>query len=170
LRIAQADARRNTQDDVGKREMFGLFKSKKKVDRAKILVVDDEPDYVATIQCRLQWGNYEVVTATDGRQAIEKAINEKPDLVLLDTCMPVMGGHEVLEQLKQHPQLKDIPVIMVTALYEPQDIATASSYGVADYVAKPFDFAELVEKIEKALENKKILHGLYKTQNFADRG
>ena len=140
--------------------MFGLFKSKKKVDRAKILVVDDEPDYVATIQCRLVWSHYEVIAATNGQEAIEKAINEKPDLVLLDTCMPVIDGHEVLEQLKQHPDLKDIPVIMVTALCEPQDIATASSYGVADYVAKPFDFAELVEKIANALKNKKTLHNV----------
>jgi len=138
--------------------MFGLFKSKKKADRTKILVVDDEPDYVATIQCRLEWSHYEVIAATNGQEAIEKAINEKPDLVLLDTCMPVIDGHEVLEQLKQHPDLKDIPVIMVTALCEPQDIATASSYGIADYVAKPFDFTELVEKIANALENKKTLH------------
>jgi CheY-like chemotaxis protein len=134
--------------------MFGLFKSKKKVDRAKILVVDDEPDYVATIQCRLEWSHYEVVTAANGAEAIEKAVNEKPDLVLLDTNMPIMNGHEVLERLKQHPELKDTPVIMVTALCEPQDIAKASSYGVADYVAKPFDFAELMEKIANALENK----------------
>jgi len=140
--------------------MFGLFKPKKKVDRAKILIVDDEPDYVATIQCRLEWSHYEVIAAINGQEAIEKAINEKPDLVLLDTCMPVMNGHEVLEQLKQHPELKDIPVIMVTALCEPQDIATASAYGIADYVAKPFDFAVLVEKIATALENKKTLHNV----------
>lgn len=134
--------------------MFGLFKSKEKVDRAKILVVDDEPDYVATIQCRLEWSQYEVITANNGQEAIEKAINERPDLMLLDTSMPVMNGHQVLEQFKQHPGLKNIPVIMVTALCEPQDISKALSFGVADYVAKPFDFAELVEKIANALERK----------------
>ncbi|MFQ6036784.1 MAG: two-component system response regulator [Sedimentisphaerales bacterium] len=140
--------------------MLGLFKSKKKADRAKILIVDDEPDYITTIQCRLQWNHYDVITATNGQEAIEKALKEKPDLVLLDTCMPVIDGHEVLEQLRQHPELKDIPVIMVTALCEPQDIAKASSYGVADYVAKPFDIAELVEKIAHALTNKKTLHNV----------
>lgn len=140
--------------------MFGLFKSKKKADRAKILVVDDEPDYVATIQCRLEWSHYEVITATNGQEGIEKAINERPDLVLLDTCMPVMSGHEVLERLKQHPELKDIPVIMVTALCEAQDIAKASAYGVVDYVAKPFDFAQLVEKIASALDKKKPVHSV----------
>ncbi len=131
--------------------MFGLFKPKEKVDRAKILVVDDEPDYVTTIQCRLEWSQYDVITASNGQEAIEKAVNEKPDLVLLDTSMPVMNGHEVLEQFKQHSDLKDIPVIMVTALCEQQDISKASSYGIADYVAKPFDFTELVEKIANAL-------------------
>ncbi len=135
--------------------MFGLFKSKKKAESAKILVVDDEPDYVTTIQCRLEWSHYEVITATNGQEGLEKVISEKPDLVLLDTSMPVMNGHEVLERLKQNPELKDIPVIMVTALCEAQDVAKASSYGVVDYVAKPFDFTELVEKIAKALENRK---------------
>jgi CheY-like chemotaxis protein len=140
--------------------MLGLFKSKKKTDRPKILLVDDEPDYRTTVQCRLEWSNYDVVTACDGKEAIEKAIAEKPDMVLLDTNMPIMNGHEVLERFRQHPDLKDIPVIMVTALCEAQDIAKASSYGVADYVAKPFDFTELLEKIANALEGRKSLHSV----------
>ena len=135
--------------------MFGLFKSKKKPAHPKILIVDDEPDYVSAIQCRLEWSHYDVVTASNGREGLETATQEKPDLILLDTSMPVMGGHEVLERLKRDPDLKNIPVIMVTALCEAQDIAKASAHGVADYVAKPFDFAELVEKIANALENKK---------------
>lgn len=135
--------------------MFGLFKSKRKPTQAKILVVDDEPDYVSTIQCRLEWCHYEVITAADGQEGLEKAVNEKPDLILLDTSMPVMDGHEMLERLRKNPDLKDIPVIMVTALCEPGDITTASSYGVADYVAKPFDFTELMGKIANALENRK---------------
>jgi len=135
--------------------MLGLFKSKKKLTRAKILVVDDEPDYISTIQCRLEWCHYKVITATDGQEGLDKAISEKPDLVLLDTSMPVMNGHEMLERLRKHPDLRDIPVIMVTALCDVQDIATASSYGVADYVAKPFDFTQLMEKIANTLENRK---------------
>ncbi len=137
--------------------MFGLFKSKKKPTRAKILVVDDEPDYISTIQRRLQWCHYDVVIATNGKEGLEKAIEERPDLILLDTSMPVMNGHEMLERLRNHPDLNDVPVIMVTALCEVQDIATASSHGVADYVAKPFDFTELMEKIANALENKRSL-------------
>jgi len=132
--------------------MFGLFKSKQKSVPAKILVVDDEPDYVSTIQCRLEWCHYKVITATNGKEALEKAINEKPDLILLDTNMPVMNGHEMLERMRKDPILKGIPVIMVTAFCEAKDIATASSYGIKDYFAKPFDFAELMEKIANALQ------------------
>jgi len=132
--------------------MLELFKSKKKTGQAKILVVDDEPDLVSTIQCRLEWCNCEVITAANGREGLEKAENDRPDLILLDTNMPVMNGHEMLKHLRGNSDLKDIPVIMVTVICEPKDIATASSYGIADYVTKPFDFTELMEKVAKALE------------------
>ena len=134
--------------------MLRLFKSKKKSIRARILVVDDEPDLVSTIQCRLKWCRCEVITAANGKEGLEKAIGEKPDLILLDINMPVMNGREMLERLRNHPDLKDTPVIMLTALCEAQDIATVSSYGISDYITKPFDFTELMEKIANALEIK----------------
>lgn len=137
--------------------MFGMFKPKKKATHARILVVDDEADVISTIQCRLEWCQYEIITAANGQEGLKKAEDERPDLILLDTSMPVMSGHEMLERLRKHPELNDIPVIMVTALCESQDIATASSYGVSDYVAKPFDITELIDKITKALEAKRSL-------------
>jgi len=140
--------------------MFGLFKSGKKAGKAKILIGDDEPDYVSTIKQHLEWSNYEAVVAVNGKEGLEKAASEKPDLILLDTSMPVMNGHETLEHLSKDPQLKNIPVIMVTAACEVDDIATASSFGITDYIAKPFDFAELKEKIANALEGKKTLSGV----------
>lgn len=149
-----------TRNFKKKTQMLGLFKSKKKLTQAKILVIDDEPDLVSTIQCHLKWYHYEVITATDGKEGLEKAVNEKPDLILLDISMPVMNGHEMLERLRKHPDLKDVPVIMLTALCEAKDITTASSYGIADYVTKPFDFTELMEKIASALGNKKTLNNV----------
>ena len=134
--------------------MLELFKSKKKSVRARILVVDDEADLVSTIQCRLKWYRCEVITAANGKEGLEKAISEKPDLILLDISMPVMNGPEMLERLRNHPDLKDTPVIMLTALCEAQDIAAVSSYGISDYITKPFDFTELMEKIANALEIK----------------
>jgi len=136
--------------------MFGLFKGKKS-GKVKILLVDDEPDYVSTISHHLVWANYNVVIANNGQEGLEKAASEKPDLILLDTNMPVMNGHETLEHLNKDPELKTIPVIMVTAACEVDDIATASSFGVVDYISKPFDFADLKEKIASALEGKKAL-------------
>ena len=134
--------------------MLGLFKSKAKTGRAKILLVDDEPDLVDTIQFRLEYCKYEVITAANGKEGLDKATNEMPDLILLDANMPVINGYEVLERLRKHPNLKDIPVIMCTASCEPQDIAAASSYGIVDYVTKPFDYTALVEKIANALKDK----------------
>jgi len=131
--------------------MFGLLKSKKKSLSAKILVIDDEPDLVSTVQCRLEWCKFEVTTASNGQEGLDKAASEKPDLILLDIDMPGMNGHEVLEHMSNRPDLKEIPVIMCTALCEAEDIAKASSYGVVDYIAKPFDFSELVEKISNVL-------------------
>ncbi len=137
--------------------MLGMFKSTKKSTQRKILIVDDEPDYLATIKHHLEWSHYETVTAADGKEGLQKAASEKPDLILLDTSMPVMNGHEMLEQLSRNTDLKNIPVIMVTAACEVDDVATASSYGIVDYIAKPFDFTQLKEKIESILENRKAV-------------
>ncbi len=135
--------------------MLGLFKSKKQTSQQKILIVDDEPDLASTVEYRLKFADYQVVTAGDGRQGLEQAQSEKPDLILLDTNMPVMNGHEMLERLRADGSLKHIPVIMLTARCEPQDIAAASAHGVTDYVTKPFDFAELMAKIQAVLKDGK---------------
>lgn len=134
--------------------MFGTPKSSKKAGPAKILVVDDEPDCLSIIQCRLEWCHHEVITATNGADALKVAESERPDMVLLDTNMPVMNGLEMLERMRRNPALKDTPVIMVTALCERQDIAAASAFGVADYVTKPVDFTSLLEKISSILGHK----------------
>jgi two-component system alkaline phosphatase synthesis response regulator PhoP len=134
--------------------MLGLFKSKKKTSRARVLVVDDEADIVSSVQYRLEFCEFEVITATNGKEGLEKAANEKPDLILLDISMPVMNGHEMLEHLKNSPDLKDIPVIMLSAYSDAKDVTKAANLGIVDYVTKPFDFTELMGKITNALGNK----------------
>lgn len=134
--------------------MLGLFKSKKKTSRARVLVVDDEADIVSTVQYRLEFCEFEVITAANGKEGLEKAANEKPDLILLDISMPVMNGHKMLERLKNRPDLKDIPVIMLTAYSDAKDVAKAADLGIVDYITKPFDFTELMGKISNALGNK----------------
>jgi two-component system alkaline phosphatase synthesis response regulator PhoP len=134
--------------------MLGLFKPKKKTSHARVLIVDDEADIITTVQYRLEFCGFEVITAANGKEGLEKAANEKPDIILLDISMPVMNGHEVLERLKSYPELKDIPVIMLTAYSDAKDIAKAANLGIAGYITKPFDFSELMGKISNALENK----------------
>jgi CheY-like chemotaxis protein len=134
--------------------MFGLTSSKKKSDKARVLIVDDELDCISIIQCRLEWCQYDVITANNGKEGLEKAVSEKPDLILLDTNMPVMNGHEMLERMRNDQEIKDTPVIMVTALCDAKDIDTASSFGISDYVTKPVDFEKLIEKISNILSKK----------------
>jgi DNA-binding response OmpR family regulator len=132
--------------------MLNLFKKKKQVTMPKILVVDDEADLRSTVAYRLKFSECEVVTASNGREGLEQAIAEMPDLILLDTNMPEMDGHQMLKRLRSTAEIKHIPVIMVTAISEPSDIAAASEYGISDYVTKPFNFAELMEKVQHALD------------------
>ena len=135
--------------------MLGLFKSKRKTKQAMILVVDDEPDLVSTVEYRLKFANYNVITASNGEEGLDRARSEMPDLILLDTNMPVMNGHETLANLRADPAIKAIPVIMLTARCEAQDIAAASAHGVSDYVTKPFDFGDLMTKIQAVLKGVK---------------
>ena len=140
--------------------MFDFFQKKKKSRRAKILVVDDEPNIVQTLQDRLEMNDYQVITAADGKEGLEKATSERPDIVLLDVIMPIMDGLEMLERLRKNDSTRDLPVIMLTARSQSQDITRANSYGIEDYVVKPFDLSELLEKIQAILENKKVLSGV----------
>ena len=136
--------------------MLGLFKKKGKTKQPRILVVDDDLGLVGIIQRRFECYKWEVITATNGKEGLEKATNQKPDVIVLDIKMPVMNGHEMLKHLRQHPDLKDVPVIMCSLSCEAQDITTASSYNISDYVTKPFDCMELIEKTVNILENNNI--------------
>ena len=139
--------------------MSGLFKSKKKLARAKILVVDDDADLVSIIQCRLKWCRCEAVTAADGREGLEKAASERPDLILLDTDMPVMNGHEMLERLRKQPELKDIPVIMLANAWDKDAEKRSRAAGCDDYIQKPVHmaaFAQSVRGYEESVRGKEI--------------
>jgi CheY-like chemotaxis protein len=142
--------------------MLGLFKTKEKTDRpkeqthrVKILVVDDDTALIETIRHRFEYCKWEVINAADGIEGLEKAANEKPDLIVLDINMPVLNGHEMIRRLRGNGKLKEIPVIMCTMSNKVQDITAAASFNISGYVTKPFDFAELIEKISNALKELK---------------
>ena len=134
-----------------------MFKSPESKQAAgkTILVVDDEPIFVRIISDRLKRSGYRVIAATDGQEAIERAIQEKPDLILLDVLMPGLDGHAALERLRQMEETRSTPVIMLTGLDQMQHVARASSMGVADYVVKPFDLVVLLQKVRSALSGGK---------------
>jgi DNA-binding response OmpR family regulator len=135
--------------------MFDFLGIKKKTDKTKILVVDDEPNIVQTLQDRLEMNEYQVITAGNGREGLEKVEQERPDVILLDVIMPIMDGHEMLEMLRKQPGGRDVSVIMLTARSQTQDIARANACGIDDYIVKPFDLSELLEKIESVVEHRK---------------
>ena len=135
--------------------MFDFFGFGKKTCKAKILVVDDEPNIVQTLKDRLEMNEYEVVTACNGDEGLRTAKESQPELILLDVIMPIMDGHEMLEKLRQQDWGKDVSVIMLTARSQTQDIQRARDCSIDDYIIKPFDLSELLEKIEVILEHRK---------------
>lgn len=122
----------------------------------KILAVDDERHIVRLVQVNLERAGYTVVTAFDGREALEKVASEQPDLVVLDVMMPYMDGFEVLGNLRKNAQTRDLPVIMLTAKAQDADVFKGWQQGVDCYLTKPFNPMELitfVKRIFKSQEN-----------------
>jgi len=139
--------------------MFDFFGFKKKSQKIKVLVVDDEPNIVQTLKDRLEMNDYQVFTAHNGSDGLKAAQEQSPDVILLDVIMPLMDGHEMLEKLRQQEWGKTTSVIMLTARSQAQDIARARACGIEDYIIKPFDLSELLEKIEAIVEHRKSLLG-----------
>jgi len=115
----------------------------------KILAVDDERAIVRLVQINLERQGYQVVTAYDGKEALEKVASEKPDLVVLDVMMPYMDGFEVLQQLRKNPETRDLPVIMLTAKAQDTDVFRGYTSGVDLYLTKPFNPMELVSFVKR---------------------
>lgn len=119
----------------------------------KILAVDDERHIVRLVEVNLQRAGYEVVTAFDGREALEKVKSENPDLVVLDVMMPYMDGFEVLKNLKADPTTAEIPVIMLTAKAQDADVFRGWQSGVDCYLTKPFNPMELLTFVKRIFDS-----------------
>ncbi len=113
----------------------------------KILVVDDEENIRKLVNYNLVLDGFEVIMAVDGKEGLEKAINEKPDLILLDIMMPEIDGLEVCSRLKKNPETRDIPIFMLSAKGQMQDLEDAFDVGADNYITKPFDVDKLSEII-----------------------
>ncbi len=119
--------------------------------KGRILVVDDEIYIVHILDFSLGMEGYEVITALDGEQALEKARAEKPDLIVLDIMMPKLDGYETCKVLKAEAETKDIPVILLSAKGRNVDQKIGFEVGADDYITKPFSPRKLVERINAIL-------------------
>ncbi|MFA6079176.1 MAG: response regulator [Candidatus Omnitrophota bacterium] len=118
----------------------------------KVLVVDDEQDVLKVVSFRLKKAGYDVATAANGRIALDMVAVNKPDLMLLDIQMPVLDGFEVCKAIKGDEDLKNIPIILLTAKSSSIIIDMVNDLKADDYMVKPFNPEELLDKVRKYLE------------------
>jgi two-component system, cell cycle response regulator len=133
----------------------------------RVLVVDDSEPIHKLIEARLRPEGLEVSSETSGTRGVERAIADKPDLVLLDIDLPDLDGFEVCRQLKEHPDTKDIPIIFLTGTTSTESKVRGLDLGAVDYVTKPFDQVELRARVRAALRTKR-LQDLLEHQSFLD--
>jgi two-component system, OmpR family, alkaline phosphatase synthesis response regulator PhoP len=122
-----------------------------RMSKGKILVVDDEIYIVHILDFSLGMEGYEVITALDGEQALEKVNAEKPDLIVLDIMMPKLDGYEVCKSIKSNASTQNIPVILLSAKGRNVDQKLGFDVGADDYITKPFSPRKLVERINQLL-------------------
>lgn len=116
-----------------------------------ILVCDDDPLLVDIVKFRLQSRGYNVEVAIDGVEALSQIATARPDAIVLDSMMPGMDGVQLLRRLREDPQARDIPVIMLSARKQEADVVSALELGSSDYMVKPFNPEELVARLTRLL-------------------
>ena len=124
--------------------------------KPKVLIVDDEPFNVDYLEQELEDLNYDILTAVNGQDALDKIQSERPDLVLLDIMMPIMDGFAVLSRLKADAVLRDIPVIVISAANDLESVVKGIQQGAEDYLPKPFEPTLLHARISASLEKKSL--------------
>ena len=118
----------------------------------KILYVEDNPDNVYMLTRRLKKKGFELIIAGDGQEGIDKAIKENPDLILMDLSLPTMDGWTATAKIKEIEQVKDIPIIALSAHAMPEHRDRALKAGCSDYDTKPVDIKRLLSKMEQYIE------------------
>ncbi len=135
---------------------------------AKVLVVDDEPDAVELVSFNLKAAGYEVVTADDGNEAIKRARQHAPDLVLLDVMLPEVDGLEVCKLLRRDPVTSGVPIIMLTAKAAEIDRVLGLELGADDYMTKPFSPRELILRVKNLLKRRQAADEKLETLSIGD--
>jgi CheY-like chemotaxis protein/anti-sigma regulatory factor (Ser/Thr protein kinase) len=135
---------------------------------ATILLVDDEMTNIAVLQGVLASAGYQILVASNGREALDAIAQHAPDLILLDVMMPEIDGFEVCRRVKASPQWSHIPIIIITALDEPDDYARALDCGADDFMTKPFTFAVLLARVRGYLRAKQAMEELRAAKETAE--
>lgn len=119
---------------------------------ATLLIADDEPNILISLEFLMKREGYNVQLARDGQEAIDAILLHRPDLVLLDVMMPRKTGFDVCQEVRAHEQVKDTRILMLTAKGRDTDVAKGLALGVNAYMTKPFSTKELVDKVRELLE------------------
>ena len=119
--------------------------------QVEILIIEDSPDMRALLCLILKSLGYLPIVASHGKEGVEKAISEKPKLILMDIRMPIMDGLEAARALRAHPETKEIPILVTTALLRHPDRAACLDAGCSDYMVRPFNVLDLQNKIRELL-------------------
>lgn len=121
------------------------------VHKKKIFYAEDSDSLIKLMSYKLQNEGYDITVFTNGEEVFERALKEKPDLVILDLMMPIKDGLTVLKEIKSNPETESIPVIMLTTNAEEENILKALEMGANEYITKPFSTAVLLAKIKKII-------------------
>jgi DNA-binding response OmpR family regulator len=121
------------------------------MEKLRVLIIEDEPHIVLSLEYLLEQAGYEVASAADGVQGLEMVRRWRPDVVLLDIMMPERNGYEVCQAIKADPELAPLPVVILSAKGQEVEILKGLGLGASAYVAKPFGNAEVLEAIRAAL-------------------
>lgn len=132
-----------------------------------ILIVDDEKSITELLKGWIDSTGYTISSASNGAEALKMAEEIKPDAIIMDASMPVMGGFEALVKMKNNPEICDIPVIFLTVRSDTNDIVNALDAGAADYIVKPFKPAILLARLRAAIRQKHFQDDLKKQQDTA---
>jgi two-component system, cell cycle response regulator DivK len=118
----------------------------------KILIVEDNPDMRELLTLRVQLRGYRPIVASNGKEGLQKATIEKPDLILMDMMMPIMDGWEAARTLRASRETKEIPILAITALCRSEDLKAALEAGCNGYIVKPFSDMDLQRKVRELID------------------
>ena len=123
--------------------------------KPRLLIIDDEKEFIDTISVRLKALRYEVIEALSGEEGLEKTRTEKPDLIILDLAMPGTDGFDVCRKLKIDANFKSIPIVVLSAKFQPNDLDFARNLGADAYLTKPVDLKALSAQIDFFLQRRR---------------